>query len=97
LLAPCVIQVPLRLAVVEPEAGRVATVPGWRIAVPDQRDVAAFGQRRPRFVGTVTGQTRRDHQQDSENRRYQLTDPVSTPRYAHDILLLRPTNRPRLA
>jgi hypothetical protein len=85
LLAPHVIQVPLRLAVVEPEARRVAAVAGRCIPMPNQCYVTAFGQRRPRFVGAVTGQTRRSHQQDGENRCSKLTGHLSPPLYAHDI------------
>src|SRR4029453_13137293 len=45
-----VVEVPLRLAVVEPEARRITTVAGRRIPVANQRDMAAAGQRRPRLL-----------------------------------------------
>jgi hypothetical protein len=74
--APHVIQVPLRLAVVEPEAGRVAVIAGRRVAVANHRDVAACDQRRLRFVGICGGEIGRDHQQPGKKRQGQLTDPV---------------------
>jgi hypothetical protein len=49
LLASYVVQVPLRLAVVEPKTGRVAAVPGRRVAMANHCNVTALDQRGPRF------------------------------------------------
>src|SRR4029453_4733839 len=45
--APLVVEVPLRLAVVEPEARRIAAVAGRRVPVANERDMAAPRPRPP--------------------------------------------------
>ena len=63
LLAPDVIHVPLRLAVVEPEAGRVAPVAGRRVAMPNHGNVTALDERSPRVIGIAGSEARRADQQ----------------------------------
>ncbi len=96
LLAPYVIQVPLRLAVVESETGRVAPVAGRRVAVANHCDVASLDQCCPCLIGIVGGEPRRDDQDDCKNRWSQLTDPASNA-WSNQDSPLRPTNRPQLA
>jgi len=62
LRAPFVVQVPLRGAIVQPESRRVATIAGRRVGVTDQRDVAAVGERDPRFLRIIRGRCRHDDQ-----------------------------------
>jgi hypothetical protein len=49
LCAALVVEVPLRLAVVEPEAGRVSTKAGRGVAMPNQRHAAALDEGFPGF------------------------------------------------
>jgi hypothetical protein len=72
--APLVVEVPLRLAVVEPEARRIAAVAGRRIAVTDQRDVAAAGQRGPGRLLVREGRAGSQKQDESAER--EATDPA---------------------
>ena len=60
LFAPSVIQVPLRLAIVDLEAGRVTAVAGRRVAMANQRDMAALDEGGPGFLGIVGARRRRD-------------------------------------
>src|SRR5215470_4693014 len=58
--APLFVQVPLRLAVVDLETGRVAAVAGGRVAVSDQCNVASLDERAPGLLRITGGQARRD-------------------------------------
>src|SRR5882724_8302371 len=75
LRAPLVVEVPLRLAVVEPEARWIAAVPGRRVAVANQRDVTAAGPRGPRLL-LVRGDCRSDGQQHGDNGKREPTEPA---------------------
>ena len=59
------IHVALGRAVVDLEPGRVA-VAGRRVAVTDQRDMPALGERGPGFIGRG-GRHRRGHQRDGQS------------------------------
>src|SRR5262249_8542058 len=62
LLASQVIQVPLGRAVVDPHARRVAPVTRRRVAVANDRDMAAGRQRGPGFLGILCGKLGRDYE-----------------------------------
>ena len=54
LRASLVVEVSLRLAVFELEAGRVPTEAGRSVAMANQRNMAAFDECFPGFVGIVS-------------------------------------------
>jgi hypothetical protein len=61
LFAPQLIQVPLRLAVVDLETGWVSAVAGRCIAMANHGNMTAVDERGPGFFGIIGGQTRRDN------------------------------------
>src|SRR5207245_4700445 len=86
LFAPPFIQVPLRRAVVELEAGRVTAVAGRCVAVTNQRHMTALGERGPGFLGIIGGHIRRDDERKGKKAERQSTDPAQHARFDHGII-----------
>jgi hypothetical protein len=83
LFAPSFIQVPLCPAIVEPEAGRVTAVAGRRVAMANQRDVAALDERSPGFLGIVGGDSRRDDQRNGKSGGSEPPEPAHDAKFNH--------------
>src|SRR5437773_277996 len=88
LRAPLVVEVPLGLAVVEPEARRVAAIAGRRVAMANQRDVAAAGQRGPRLP-LVCGRRLPGGQKHGESGERESIEPARHQRHRADYGLER--------